>query len=307
MSATVQMHITPNRTGSKMKRGNLSADSTQIVGHTYDVIMSPPKQNIPNEYQAYVKRLKNEKGEYEGNIEFLDADAKGGENMTIRFLQNCPYLDKKHQILKGFEPEGFEEIIGRVYQGNTIVDIVNNESNALYLEFLANHANNGDNKNRPKGSIILFKMVNGKFDIQNLSVEIEQEKKIIDLKSEIVKSEELTQVISMMLGINLSYEINVRRKTILNKIQTEGILFVAKMEDFFDKIGNRFEFYLKDKQLEISEQSLFFSKTKTACELPIAFKGAKVQEYTKTLLSNISTKSTLFHNWIEIEKTLNNK
>lgn len=315
---TMQIRILPDK--KPMERpgmfvGNANYSTNEYKGRkTHKRTTWPPKVLIPCIYTAYVKRLMTidgkvvEKGgSYEGHIQFLAKNERGGEHMEIRYLQASPSLDKKWQDKNGYKPQSDEETAGRLWQGGLDYDIPIEADNELYRTFLANHPYNGDNKNRPDNYPIYFAVKNGLADVQARRQRMEAEKKIADFKMALATDDNMVEVFTVIYRINTAYDLNSRRETLLSKFdEKNGAEKVMKRaETFFTEMKNRFQYLLNNAVLEVRDEKLLNKTDKTIYLQKVKF-GADTEKFADILINECNSNHKILSQWIEIEKQLNN-
>lgn len=259
----LQMHITPLQKGVPMKKGNLNKHG-QFTGTVYDVIVQPPLQLIPNEYNAYVKEVIDKTtGKYEGELEFIPPTEKGGKVKVIRYLSSCHSLDKQYQEKNNYTPSNDEEIIGRFFQGNTVFNLPKIEMNALYILFLSNHPNNQDNKYRKPDAPIYFRFIDGKTELKNELEDLAKENKISEIKQAIINNDEYAEIVSYIFGLNEGIEISSRKVQLIKKIKSDEESVLNTIDKFWDNVKNNFSYLVAKKAILIEDGIILNGATKT--------------------------------------------
>lgn len=182
----VVLHIRPDKKPFPMEQG-LVKDGQQ-VGQALKVFAAPPVQWIPNTSQAYVIKIL-ENGKYNGNFKFTDPDEAGAEPIEVRWLENCPSLDKQWQSDNKREPKTDAEEIGWPYKSGEKVEYTVTASNKKFIEFLLNHESCGTNVNRLEGIPSLFVEVDEELELRTKQEALQEKKEALKREEEAIKEE----------------------------------------------------------------------------------------------------------------------
>jgi len=262
ISELVQIEITPNKQSVALKKGQLDRNG-QMVGSVYDVLIAPPMQLIPNEYTAYCKEVLVN-GKYEGQLQFLKENETGGTMKTIRYLSTCHSLDKHYQERNNFNPNSDEEVIGKMFQGGTIINLPNNSKNRLYLEFLEHHPNNGGNLNKISDSAVYFKFVNGASDLQDELLEMKRESKTNELKADILNNQSKAELYAYIFKLDDKIAIETNQVILIKKIKNDPNEFIQTIDDFWNKVKNDIDYALLKEKIIIEDGTILDGDTKKA-------------------------------------------
>ena len=139
-----RIHLKPDvkpQEAFKVHNGRVEENSI-VTGNEVKVLLDPPECNIPNFYSHHVVKIKSEKTDkYEGKFRFVDdfANETGTvESIEIRYVSNCPSLDKQWQIANGYKPKDYMEEFGWAFPSNYIQDYDLSKTDPLFIEFIYN-------------------------------------------------------------------------------------------------------------------------------------------------------------------------
>ena len=190
---TIVLHIRPDKKHFEMNQGFVK--DGQLVGQKEKVWVSPPDQWIPNGYSAYVKKHYNTNGVYTGKFDFVDPMTEGGESIEVRYLENCPSLDKDWQKKNGREAVTDEDLVGWKYPAGERQEIPITPKTELWLNFLLGHDANGTNPFRNEDTAILFIQVDPEAEAEQEEKELEAEiKRLEKLRDKAKKKKEKEEV-----------------------------------------------------------------------------------------------------------------
>lgn len=307
----IQFQITPQKKPIPKLVGTVDKNGAYRGNRNEKSYRYPPKQFIPFTYTAYVKKVyeKGGKGEgdvYKGKIEFVDITEVGGEHMELRYLKNCPSLDRQYQEKNGYKPADEKDGVGDLYIGASTYDVPVLPTNEMYRVFMAHHPNNGDNKNRPKNLPVYFKIRNGAADVEARRAKIAYEKKISDFKSEIAHNDNLVEIYTIVQGRNRNIELNARRDNLMQRFDVAGGTeqVMKEGETFFTNLKNVFQFYLNQSVLAVVKGDVIYNADKKSLELGVDL-GADIKLFADNLVESCLKDYTILEKWVAIQKELN--
>jgi len=310
----IQFHITPNKKPVEKLVGTVNSKTGEFRGNkSHKSLRYPPKQFIPFTYTAYVKKLyekdgkinEKEEGVYNGKIKFLDINEAGGEHMELRYLANCPSLDRQYQEKNGYKASNETDGVGDFFLGARIYDVPVLPTNELYRTFMANHPNNGDNPNRPQRLPIYFKIRNGKADVEARKARLKYEKVISDFQYKMGEDDNLVEIYSIIYNINPSLELNSRRDNIMQKfdIPKGAETVMGRGKQYFIDLKNKVQFYLDKKILVVSDGKMIFNSDKKSLNINIEL-GADPEKFAENFINGCNDDYKQLKKWNEVEKTL---
>jgi hypothetical protein len=308
----IQIQITPDKKPIEKLVGTVSKEGTYRGNRSEKSYRYPPKQFIPFTYTAYVQKIyekEAKKGEgevYKGKIKFLDITEAGGEHMEIRYLKNCPSLDRQYQEKHNYKPADEKDGVGDLYFGATTYDIPVLPTNEMYRLFIEHSPYNGDNKNRPKNFPIYFKIRNGAADVDARKAKINHEKKVAEFKSKIAEDDNIVETYTIVYGRKRNIELNARRDNLMQQFDTKNgaETMMKDGENYFTNLKNTFQFYLNQNILVVAGEDVIHNADKKSLELGIDL-GADKNRWSENFVNACISDYKLLTKWVEIDKELN--
>jgi len=256
-----RIHVKPNAKPYEAIKARVR--DNEFITREEKIFLSPPEVNIHNFYTHKVIKLKGESGQYEGKFKFVDEYDKGGdvESIEIRYIANCPSLDKQWQIKNGFKPLDAKAFHGNNYPANSIQEFDMNNTDPLYIEFLKHHQGNEVNPQRDPRNGILFKEVDTVSSIGNKKSKFEMEKKKMQFIESIHESDGIVNIYSAMLGISMQYDIDYRRDRVLEQAEvltTDGL--IKKVNEWKSQYVATLNGFLADGKINVKTKKVYISK-----------------------------------------------
>jgi hypothetical protein len=224
-----KIHIKPNARPFEAIKGKVV--DNEIQGQETKVFIDPPITNIHNFYNHLVVRELDKNGRYHGKIKFVDSyeseDGEAVESMEIRYIANCPSLDKQWQNENKYKPKDAKAYHGWDYPSNSIQEFDTSKEDKLFIEFLKHHQGNGTHKGRDANNGILFVEVDSVRNVSNKKEKFEQEKQKLEFIESIHTKDEVVNIYAIMLGIRHDYDIESKRDEVLSvaeKMTAEGLM-----------------------------------------------------------------------------------
>jgi hypothetical protein len=233
-----KIHIKPNARPFEAIKGRVV--DNEIVGSETKVFIDPPITNIHNFYNHLVVRILDKNGKYHGKIKFVDSyesgeDGESVESMEIRYIANCPSLDKQWQNENKYKPKDAKAYHGWDYPSNSIQEFDIAKEDKLFIEFLKNHQGNGSHKGRDANNGVLFVEVDSVKNVTSKKEMFEKDKAKLKFIESIHTNDEIVNIYSIMLGIKSDYDIETKRDevlTIAESMTTDGLIKERKMVKF---------------------------------------------------------------------------
>jgi len=306
-SKLFRIHVRPDLKPNKVEKGYLNSEGEE-QGQLTEAYIAPTPQTIPNFYNhLVVKKIVN--GLYNGQFEFVDGyDGKRDvESIELRYIENCPSLDKKWQISKGYEPKSAQAYVGWTFPSNEIQEFDLTKEPPLFIEFLKHHQGNGNNPNRDKNNGVMFIEVNAIERIDNKKDNFKKQKQQTEFIDKIYDNDDIVNIYSSLFQIGSYYELAIKRDEVLGKLEEIGAeSFISTISEYKEKDSEFLNSWLGTKQLKIKDKEFFLVGTPTtkifASE---AFTSESATDLIKELVELAYTKESVFNELQKIKQDLN--
>lgn len=265
-----RIHIKPNARPYEAFKAKVV--DNEIVSEEEKVLLTPPEINIHNFYTHKVVKIKDEKGNYTGRMKFVESfeDAEEGEtveNVEIRYIANCPSLDKQWQIKNGYkivqtaDRSEAQNYHGWNFPAGSIQEFDLGKADPLFIEFLKHHQGNGKNPNRDPRNGILFIEVDASKNIVSKKGKHEEQKRKIQFIDNIHESDEVVNIYSEMFGVSKVYDIETKRDKVLEiaeKLTTEGLM--KEVEKWKGNYRSTLSGFLSDNKISVKSKKVYIGK-----------------------------------------------
>lgn len=299
-----RIHIKPNAKPYEAIKGKVY--DNEIQGETTKVFITPPEVNIHNFYKHKVIKLENAKGVYEGRFKFVDSfDSTEGvvEEIEVRYIENCPSLDKQWQIKNGYKPKDAKAYHGWNYPANEVVEFEVGKTDPLFIEFIKHHQGSASNPNRDPRNGVLFVEVNADKNISNKKAKFEMEKKKTEFIENIYTSDEIVTIYSEMLGIP-KRDIDTMRDSVLDradKLTTDGMM--KEVNNWKAQYRNTLGSFLSDGKISVKNKKVYIGKNPEPYFKDVDFKSESGTETITEIAEKMFTTENVYE---EVKKLLRN-
>lgn len=306
-SQLFRIHVRPDLKATKVEKGYLNLEGEE-QGQLVEAFIAPTPQTIPNFYNhLVVKKIVN--GLYNGQFEFVNGydDKRDVESIELRYIENCPSLDKKWQISKGYEPKSAQAYVGWTYPSNEIQEFDLAKEPPLFIEFLRHHQGNGNNPNRDKNNGVMFIEVNAGERINAKKDNFKKQKEQIEFIDKIHDNDDIVNIYASLLQIGSHYELAIKRDEVLGKLEEVGTeSFISMISEYKAKDSEFLSSWLDTKQLKIKDKELFLVGTPpTKLFSSEEFKSESSTDLIKEVIELAYTKESVFNELQKIKQDLN--
>jgi hypothetical protein len=285
-----RLNVRPDKKPFSAIQGNVKND--QIVGTSYEVMLAPPAQFIPNGYEAMVVKKVNGNGKYDGVFEWYDEEKHKGQNpemIDVRYLVKCASLDKKYQIENGFLPSNDQEEVGWEFPSGQITDIPMGDITPKFIEFMRNHSFNGDNPNRNKSDMVGFYIVDAETNLTKRKSSIDSLNRKLSLMKQIEEDDNFVEAMAGILGVKLGYSVLDKRDIILEMIDTKYEDVSQKVEKYIAETDSSLSYLENTKQLKFQGGNALYNGVVIFKDIDLSKENGDSykSEIIKASLSNI--------------------
>lgn len=307
-SQLFRIHVRPDLKPTEVEQGFLDREG-EPQGTLVKAIIAPTPQTIPNFYNHLVIKELNANGTYNGKFRFVDDYNNEGtvESIEIRYIENCPSLDKKWQDTKDYKPKNAQAYVGWTYPSNEIQEFDLKSSDPLFIDFLKHHQGNGSNVNRDRNNGIMFLEVDAVSSVnkkkENFKKQIEETKLI----EKIYDNEDIVNIYASLLGINKNYETDIKRDEVLAKVDDLTVsTFISNISEFKQQEIKFIESWLENKQVKIKNKEFILTgNPPTKLFGSEVFTSESSTDLIKELVELAYTKESVFNELRQLQLDLN--